>query len=284
MADWENLRYFAAVARSGTFLGAAKALGVEHATVARRVSRLEAELGVRLVDRRGKRLTMTPAGARIAAMAGQITGQVEAIERTATGERAEVSGEVTISAPPAFAAAMLAEPLVQLRHAHPRLRLHVLGETRYASLGQRETDIAIRFGRPTTGALTASKVGTIAFRLYGNPEYIASTAPEDRSFIGYDEELDGALQQVAVRRLAGGADLALRLNTIELQIAMAKAGGGLAMLPDFLASGDPSLAVASDEEVVHREVWLVFHTDLKGSAPVRLVADCLRDHLPRQLR
>jgi DNA-binding transcriptional LysR family regulator len=284
MADWENLRYFAAVARSGTFLGAAKELGVEHATVARRVSRLEAELGVRLVDRRGKRLTMTPAGARIAAMAGQITGQVEAIERAASGERAEVSGDVTISAPPAFAAAMFAEPLVQLRRAHPRLRLRVLGETRYASLGQRETDIAIRFGRPTTGALTASKVGTIAFRLYGNPEYIASTAPEDRSFIGYDEELDGAPQQVAVRRLAEGADLALRLNTVELQIAMAKAGGGLAMLPDFLASGDPSLTPASDDEVVDREVWLVFHTDLKGSAPVRLVADCLRDHLPRKLR
>lgn len=284
MADWENLRYFAAVARSGTFLGAAKELGVEHATVARRVSRLEAELGVRLVDRRGKRLTMTPAGARIAVMAGQITGQVEAIERTASGERAEVSGEVTISAPPAFAAAMLAEPLVQLRRAHPRLRLRVLGETRYASLGQRETDIAIRFGRPTTGALTASKVGTIAFRLYGNPEYIASTTPEHRSFIGYDEELDGALQQVAVRRLAGGAELALRLNTAELQIAMAKARGGLAMLPDFLASGDPSLTPASDEEVVDREVWLVFHTDLKGSAPVRVVADCLRDHLPRRLR
>jgi DNA-binding transcriptional LysR family regulator len=284
MADWENLRYFAAVARSGTFLGAAKELGVEHATVARRVSRLEAELGVRLVDRRGKRLTMTPAGARIAAMAGQITGQVEAIERAATGERAEVSGEVTISAPPAFAAAMLAEPLVHLRRVHPRLRLRVLGETRYASLGQRETDIAIRFGRPTTGALTASNVGTIAFRLYGNPQYLASTAPKDRSFIGYDEELDGAPQQVAVRRLAGGAELALRLNTVELQIAMVKAGGGLAMLPDFLASEHPSLIRASDEEVVDREVWLVFHTDLKGSAPVRLVADCLREHLPRQLR
>lgn len=284
MADWENLRYFAAVARSGTFLGAAKELGVEHATVARRVSRLEAELGVRLVDRRGKRLTMTPAGIRIATMAGQITGQVQAIERAASGERAEVSGEVTISAPPAFAAAMLAEPLVELRRAHPRLRLRVLGETRYASLGQRETDIAIRFGRPTTGNLTASKVGAITFRLYGNPEYLASTAPDDRSFIGYDEELDGALQQMAVRRFAGAAELALRLNTVELQVAMVKAGGGLAMLPDFLAAGNSSLALASDEAAIDREVWLVFHTDLKGSAPVRLVADCLRDHLPRQLR
>ncbi|HEY9213161.1 MAG TPA: LysR family transcriptional regulator [Ancylobacter sp.] len=284
MTDWENLRHFAALARSGTFLGAAKELGVEHATVARRVSRLEKELDVRLVDRRGKRLTMTPAGLRIAGIVGQITGHVEAIERAATGERAEVSGEVTISAPPAFAAALLAEPLVHLRRAHPRLRLQVLGETRYASLGQRETDIAIRFGRPTAGDLTASKVGVIAFRLYGSPEYLASTAPANRSFIGYDKELDGALQQVAVRRLAGGAELALRLNTVELQIAMVKAGGGLAMLPDFLASEDPVLACANDDEAVHREVWLVLHTDMKGSLPVRLVANCLRDHLRRQLR
>jgi DNA-binding transcriptional LysR family regulator len=227
MADWENLRHFAALARSGTFLGASKELGVEHATVARRVSRLEEELGVRLVDRRGKRLAMTPAGIKIAALAGQITGHVEAIERAVTGERAEVSGEVTISAPPAFAATMLAEPLVQLRRAHPKLLLRVLGETKYASLGQRETDIAIRFGRPTSGDLTASKVGAIAFHLYGSPEYLASTGPADRSFIGYDEGLDDAPQQIAVRRLAAGSELALRLNTVELQIAMVKAGGGL---------------------------------------------------------
>jgi DNA-binding transcriptional LysR family regulator len=283
MTDWESLRHFAALAKRGTFLGAAKELGVEHATVSRRVSALEKELGVRLVDRRGRRVALTPAGIKIAVLTGEMMGQAEAIERAATGERAEVSGEVTISAPPAFAAAMLAAPLVQLKREHPRLLLRVLGETRYASLGQREADIAIRYGRPQSGSVTMSKVGTIAFRLYASPEYLASTAPSEWTYIGYDEVLDATSQQVTVRRLAGNSDLVLRLSTVELQLATAKAGGGAAMLPDFLAAGDPALARANENEVVYREVWLVFHTDLKGSAPVRLVASCLRDYLPGRL-
>lgn len=284
MPDWEHLRHFAALASGGTLTAAARRLGVDHATVARRIASLEQELGARLVDRRGKRLTLTPAGEQVAAMAGQMAAQAVAIERAASGERSEVVGEVTISAPPAFAAAMLAEPIVRLRREHPELLIRVLAENRYSSLGQREADIAIRFGRPTAGDFTVAKVGVVVFHLYGRPDYLKATAAPDRSFIGYDEVLDTAPQQVAIRRLAGGTPLALRSSTIELQMALARAGGGVVVLPDFLAAGDPLLVRAADEEIIKREVWLIFHTDLKGSAPVRAVANCLRETLSRELR
>jgi DNA-binding transcriptional LysR family regulator len=284
MPDWEHLRHFAALAEGGTLTAAARRLGVDHATVARRIASLERELGARLVDRRGKRLTLTPAGEQVAAMAGQMAAQAVAIERAVGGEQSEVAGQVTISAPPAFSAAMLAEPLVHLRREHPELLICVLGETRYSSLGQREADIAIRFGRPTAGDLTVVKVGVVTFRLYGSPDYLRTTAAPDRRFIGYDETLEASPQQVAVRRLAGGKPLAFRSSTIELQMALARAGGGVVAAPDYLAARDPLLVRASDDEIVRREVWLIFHTDLKGSAPVRTVADCLRETLSRELR
>ncbi|NYF33483.1 LysR family transcriptional regulator [Sphingopyxis sp. JAI108] len=284
MPDWEHLKHFAALATGGTLTAAARELGVDHATVARRIAALEQELGARLVDRRGRRLTLTLAGEQVAAMAAQMAAQAVAIERTASGERSEVAGQVTVSAPPAFAAAMLADPIVRLRDEHPDLLICILGETHYSSLSQREADIAIRFGRPTAGDITAVKVGVVIFHVYGRADYLVNTAVSDRSFIGYDEALDAAPQQVALRRLAGETPLALRSNTIELQMALARAGGGVVLAPDFLAAPDPQLVRATDDEIIRREVWLTFHTDLKGSAPVRAVANCLREALSRDLR
>jgi DNA-binding transcriptional LysR family regulator len=283
MADWENLKSFAALARSGTLSGAARLLAVEHATVARRIAALEEELGLRLVDRRGRHLLLTSAGKRVADLVGQMDAQAQAIERTATGERTDVAGEVTVSATPVLAATMLAEPIVSLRRSHPDLIIRILGETRYSSLEHREADIAVRFGRPAEGDLTASKVGAVTFHLYGSRAYLETTATADWTFIGYDEGLEGAPQQAAVQRLAGGKPLALRSSTLELQLALVRAGGGVATLPDFIAAGDPVLARARRDKIAQREVWLVFHTDLKRSVPVRTVATGLREFLRQKL-
>ncbi|MGY4572654.1 LysR family transcriptional regulator [Bradyrhizobium pachyrhizi] len=283
MADWENLKSFAALARNGTLSAAARLLAVEHATIARRIAALEQELGLRLVDRRGRQLLLTAAGKRVASLVGPMDAQAQAIERTASGERAEVSGEVTISATPVLAATMLAEPIVDLRRSHPRLTIRVLAETRYSSLNQREADIAVRFSRPIEGDLTASKVGAVTFHLYGSRAYLETTSASDWTFIGYDEVLEGAAQQAALRRVAGDKPLALRSSTLELQVALVRAGGGVAALPDFIAARDPVLARARREKIAQRDVWLVFHTDLKRSAPVRTVATCLREFLREKL-
>jgi DNA-binding transcriptional LysR family regulator len=283
MPDWENLRYFLILARSGTLSGAARQLAVEHATVARRIAALEEELGVRLVDRRGRRLSLTSAGERIAEMAGRMSAQAEAVERAAAGGRVEIAGQVTVSAPPALAAAILPEPIVELRRRYPGLFIRVLAEHHYSSLDHREADIAVRLGRPMDGDLTATKVGVVTFHLYGSREYLDATADADWAFIGYDESLDATPAQAAVRRLAGDHALALRSSTVELQLALVRAGEGVAALPDFIAADDPALSRARPDEISRREVWLVFHADLKSSVPVRTVATGLRECLRRKL-
>jgi len=178
MIDWEDLRGFAALARHGTLSGAARALGVEHATIARRVAALEAGLGLRLVDRRGRKLMLTPEGLRVADSAGRMEAEALAAERIALAARAELSGRVTLSAPPALAAARLAAPLARLVERSPGLVIEVRGEKREALLDRREADIAVRLSRPRGGDLNVVRLGAIGFRFYANPEFVARTPPE----------------------------------------------------------------------------------------------------------
>jgi DNA-binding transcriptional LysR family regulator len=275
--DWETLRHFSAFATHGSLAAAARAIGVEHATVARRIAALEAHLKVKLVDRRGRHLSLTPDGARIATIAKAMETQAEAVERAAAGARAELSGDVTISAPPAFAAARLAGPLAALRHRHPKLKIRLVGESRSAALERREADIAIRLSRPEEGDLTITKLGVMAFRLYATPAYLESTAESDWTFIGYDGPMASAPQHLKLREIAAGRCMAFTANTVELQLAAAKAGAGIAILPDFMAEDDPALmCVHATEPVLRRDIWLAIHSDMKTAAGIRATIEALK--------
>jgi DNA-binding transcriptional LysR family regulator len=276
MTDWENLRHFAALAQAGTLSGAARQLQVEHATVARRIAALEAELKLKLVDRRGRKLLLTVDGERIAALVEHMGRGARAVDRAAEGSRSELAGKVTISAPPTFAAAMLARPLVALRKQHPGITICILGETPRASLDRREADIAIRLSRPAEGDLVIVKLTELTFQLYGSPAYLHQTSPEDWAFIGYEERMDAAPQQSALIGRSAGRSICFRASTLEIQHALVRESGGVAMLPDFMAGNDPALVLAGpNPQPVRRDVWLIFHPDMKGSAVIRAVVDAI---------
>lgn len=276
--NWDDLRHFSALASAGSLSAAARLLGVEHATVARRIASLEEQLAIPLVDRRGRRWTLTPDGERIAAIADRMDSEARAVQRTADGARHELSGTVTISAPPALAVEILTAPLVELQRRHPRLTIRIIGEARTVSLDRGEAHIAIRLSRPEDGELTIAKLGTIDFRLYASPEYLAVTNEENWRFIGYDTPLTGALQQTAIEAFAGGRSFSFHASSLEIQQAAARAGAGIAALPDFMGMSDEGLVpVPPNAPLIHRDIWLAVHLDLRRSAPVRAVSQRLRE-------
>uniref|UniRef100_UPI003BA8C286 LysR family transcriptional regulator n=1 Tax=Stappia sp. TaxID=1870903 RepID=UPI003BA8C286 len=280
--DWDDLRHFSAFATHGSLSRAAQTLGVEHATVSRRIAAMEAHLGVRLVDRRGRRLMLTPDGERIAAMAEGMGRDVAAIERTAAGARAELGGTITVSAPPAFAAARLVAPLAALRQHHPGLGIRLVGESRSAALDKREADIAIRLSRPEQGEFTITRLGTMAFRLYASPAYLAATPDAKWTFIGYDGPMASAPQQVKLREIAAGRPVAFTASTTEIQLAAVRAGAGIAMLPEFVAEDDASLVcVNAKDPAFRREIWLAVHSDMKAAPGIRLAIEALKAGLTR---
>ncbi|TYC49342.1 LysR family transcriptional regulator [Rhodobacterales bacterium] len=275
--NWDDLRHFSALASAGSLSGAARMLGVEHATVARRISSLENHLGVQLVDRRGRRWSLTGEGERIAAIAERMETEAQAVRRAADGARSELSGTVTISAPPALALAFLTQPLVALQARHQALTIRMLSEARTASLDRSEADIAVRLSRPEDGDLMITRLGRLAFRLYANPDYLALTKEAAWRFIGYEGASPRAPQQTAAERFAGSRPFTFFASSLEIQQAAARAGGGVAALPDFMARSDPGLVAAVPEELMSRDIWFVVHNDLRRSAPVRAILEKLRE-------
>ena len=276
MSDWEDIRHFVALAREGTLSAAARMLGVDHATVARRVAALETSTGLKLVDRRARATLLTDDGKRIAAVAAPMEEAAFALSRAAQAAKPGIDGEVTISAPPNFASAVIAPQLVRLRQQHPGIRIKLIGEKRRASLSRREADIALRLLRPVETGLLVRRIGSFGFSLYGAPAYLEKTPPHAFAFIGYDASMADSPQEVWLRTIIGEREVVLRTNDLETQVTAARSGLGIAALPHYLGDGDPRLQRHDvPERPVSRDVWLVVHRDLRQVPPVRAVMEFL---------
>lgn len=282
MPDWEDLRHFVTLAREGSLSAAARVLGVDHATVARRVAALEADTGMKLVDRRARSYVLTHTGRRVADTAAPMEDAAFAVERTALAAKASLRGDITISSPPSLTNALIAPHLLRLRQRHPGIRLTLIGEKRAASLNRREADIAVRLSRPTEPGLIARKVGSFGFSLYGSPQYLKETPPSAFAFIAYDRSMDDSPQQKWLKAIVASREIVLYSSDLENQTAAARVGIGLALLPHFIGDPEPGLrrcTIASN--AVRRDVWLVVHRDMRAAPNVRAVMefldDCLKD-------
>jgi len=283
MSDWEDIRHFVTLAREGTLSAAARTLGVDHATVARRVAALETSTGLKLVDRRPRTTTLTEDGKHIAAVAAPMEEAAFALSRAAQAAKPDIGGEVTISAPPNFASSVIAPQLVRLRRQHPDIRIKLIGEKRRVSLSRREADVALRLLRPIETGLFVRRIGSFGFSLYGAPAYLEKTPPHALAFIGYDASLAESPQEVWLSTIIGGREVVLRTNDLETQVAAARSGLGIAALPHYLADGDPRLQrYVVTQKPVSRDVWLVVHRDLRQVPAVRAVMDFLAGCMRQQ--
>jgi DNA-binding transcriptional LysR family regulator len=278
MSDWEDLRHFVVLAREGTLSAAARLLGVDHATVARRVAALEADTGLKLVDRRARIYQLTDDGRRIAATAIPMEEAAFAVGRAVQAAKPGLRGEVSISSPPSLANALIAPQLFRLRHRHSGIQIKLIGEKRTASLNRREADLALRLSRPSEPGLIARKIGRFGFSLYGAAAYLKQTPRHALAFIAYDDSMDDAPQQKWLKAIAAGNEIVLRTSDLENQAAAARTGVGLAVLPHFLGDPDPLLTrYEITPAPPSREVWLVVHRDLRQAPLVRAVMEFLTD-------
>lgn len=277
--DWEDLRHFTALVQEGSLSAAARRLGVEHATVGRRVAALEAASGVKLVDRRSGRYRLTPAGGRLAGIAERMAAEALAAERAMRSLRGPVETEISVSAPPAIASRIIAPRLTELAQAYPHLRVLLASDAREVSLVRGEADLAVRLSRPAGARLVARRIGSVTYRPYAACGYMQGRDNADVVFLGLDESLAGAPHERWMRRLAGDRRIGLRTNDLAVQCAAASAGLGVAVLPDFLAvnAGLVPVNLADRDDLaggpVTRDIWLVWHEDLRNSADLHTVAE-----------
>lgn len=281
--DWEDVRYFVALARHRSLSAAARALRVNHATVSRRVARLEALLARPLFDRHTDGYTLTLDGKAVLDEASTMDNAASSISRR-RDENTGLSGLVRLTAGRSLAEGFLIERLDGLHRRHPAIDVEVIGDVRLLSLARREADLALRFGKPKSSELAARRVGTIFFGLYVaaalryEPD-VAARLP----LIGFDKEGDSIAEAEWLSRYFPGRRFSFRGNSQIAQAGAARAGFGVALLPRYLVADDPRLAeVACDKPLLEREVWLLVRPDLTRVPRVRAVADYIFELFRRE--
>ncbi len=279
--DWSDLRFFLAVARAGKLTLAARHLGVEHSTVGRRIATLEAMLGAKLFDRQPGGYVLTPHGDRLLASAEAMETLASTAQQEIGGADFGVSGTVRIGAPDGFGTYFLAPRMGQLAAQHSGLEIQFLAMPRIFNMTKREADIAISLSRPKQGRLHARKLTDYRLRLYASRDYLKTHGPIDNraallrhTFISYVDELLYAPELDYTPQVAKDLRPRLKSSSLVGQFMAVRAGGGIAVLPCFMAHADPDLAcILPDEVVLTRTFWLITHADTRALARVRVAAD-----------
>lgn len=278
--DWNDLRYFLAVTAAGTLSAAARALGVEHTTVSRRIEALERVLAVRLFDRFARGWALTEAGKALLPQAQRVENEIHGLLRQATGANTGL-GTVRISAPPAIAAHWIAPGLPQMRAKLEGVDIELGAEPAQVDLSRREADIAIRFKRPQSPDLAVRQIAIVQYYLCATPEYLASKMASEWEFIGYDESLADTPQQQWLMAFTAGRRIILSSNDLSVIASATRAGAGIAALPNYLATG---LIIPGCDCPVQRKLWMVIHDDVRKSPSVRRAADAIAELLNRPVR
>ena len=279
--NWDDLRFFLALARTGRLSKAGKLLGVEHVTVGRRIAALEASLGVALFYRTAAGWLLTPEGQ-------PLVGHAEAAEQAMSGvqqhvRRKDVVGKVRVALIDVYASHWLAPKLPLLRKEHPGLQVELVTSLEQADLSRGEAELAIRHPRPRQRELSAVRIGTGAVALFAT-RAIAAQCSAQRDpvrakgipLLMYPSHMHFLQSAAWFRKLAERADVRLTTNNIHTLLAAAVAGHGAALLPRFVAAGEPSLVDLAGRDASRHEMWLVSHPEFRRDPRVAAMAAFLK--------
>jgi DNA-binding transcriptional LysR family regulator len=284
---WDDLRVFLAVARQTRLLNAGRKLGLDPATVGRRVTALEEALGAKLFDRSPQGYALTEAGLTLVAHAQAMETQASAAAEEVGGHSERLSGTVRIGAPDGVSNYLLIEACDALSRDNPELQVQAVALPRMFSLSKREADLAITVSPPSAGRLTVRKIADYQLRLYVRADVLAGLGPvrsiEDLRVlrgIGYISDMifDKELDYYAL--LGRSSDPALTSNSLIMQLRWCLRGSGICILPDFVAREHAELAPVLEDDIrLTRAFYLVRHQDDARVARINRMAEVIVERM-----
>jgi DNA-binding transcriptional LysR family regulator len=267
--NWDDLRAFLAVVESGGLVAAARRLGVNHATVQRRVGRLEAALGVRLFDRSPTGYVLTPAGEDLLGGSRDLEDRMVLLEARIAGRDLQLTGTVRLTTVDSIAETVLPRYLRSFREDYPALTVEVVVENRVLNLTRREADIALRPGPDPRGTMVGRR-----FRGMGFAVYAADDGAD--AWIAGDDSLQHLAAMQWLASSLGDRPVAVRCNSFSAMAAAAASGLGAAVLPRLLGDFRPEIVrgtVLPDTTSV--DLWLLSHPEVRRISRVRVLLDHL---------
>ncbi|WP_144576172.1 LysR family transcriptional regulator [Agrobacterium sp. DE0009] len=282
--NWDDVRLFLSVARSGQFLSAARKLGINHATLSRRISALEAAIGTQLFLRSTNGCELTEEGQRLLVAAERMETEMLGAQANLGRVDAAVAGTVRIGAPDGLGVSFLAPRLGRLTARYPELKIQLVPVPRSFSLSQREADIAITIERPEQGRLMFSKLTDYSLGLYGSADYLAEYGtPDDvealkrHRRIGYVEDLIFSPSLNFTGEIMRDWDAAFEISSATGQTEAVRSGAGIGILHNYIAGQYPELRRILPEISINRSYWTAYHESARQLVRVRTVVDFLQE-------
>ena len=289
MFDWNDLRYFLAVAREGSTLAAAKALGVSQPTVQRRLSALEEGIKRKLVEHHPTGYRLTELGKTLFPYAEDVERSVTGFQRQLISGGQDLSGTLRVTCPEGMASRLLAPLIEAFRTKYPELRVDLIMTDRRLDLAKGEAEVAVRMHQPGDDSLIARKIADTPWSIYASRSYIKRHGRPQRQ-----EDLDnhaviefgGEIAQIGasgwLRTTAPRATVAARGNSMLGVLAAVKSGAGLAPLPMLLGGGEEDLEpLLAPIPEIGSKIYIVMHSDLRRTARVRAFCDFVAAEIGR---
>jgi molybdate transport repressor ModE-like protein len=284
--EWDDLRYFLAVADTGSFNQAAAKLGVSYSTVTRRVSSLEERLGVRLFDRNRGGHDLTAAAEEMADVARKVEGEIQSLGRHLFGRDQRLSGRLRIATAEMLALTYM-QDLAAFRLEYPDIEIDLVSTAEQADLSAREADIALRMGNSPAENLVGRRLGVLPVALYASEGYLsrhpADVDPSKHTWVSWDLGFTQMPTHAWMRKHAPNAKVALRVNSGTTLLAAVKAGLGVSHL--FCSMGDAQedlRQIQPPDPELETALWILTHDDLRTTARVRAFLDFMAKRIRRR--
>lgn len=285
--SWDHLRVFIEIARLGQMLAVARKLGLDDATVSRRLSSLEKDLGSTLFLRGPSGCVLTEAGEQLLVIAERIEAEMLRIPTLLGGQDGSVNGVVRVGATDAFGTYFLAPELATMALENPALRLQILPLAQVFSLSKREVDIAVTLSRPTDPRMLCQRLIDYRLRLYVASGPRNGKAPERMTVKDLRSEVlvtnvDALIDPVNdFKELTPLFASRYECGHLSAQVETVRSGIGVGIFPLYVGSRFPDLRGVVPSIYVDRRYWLVSHADLKGVGRVTAVRNAILDRTKR---
>lgn len=273
MQDWDDIRYFLAVTRAPSLRLAALSLGISRSTILRRITALEAGMGVRLFDRRATGYLTTQAGEELMETACEMERLALDAGRRLLGQDSKLSGSIKVALSAALIAGPLVDELSKFVKLHPDIRLELLTSYGMANLFRREADVAIRISNDPPDELVGRRVLTVARSCFAASNCIQNgRLNADQKWIGWSTGSDAAhwYEEAEYPNIEMGAIIDDPFATLEA----VRAGMGVAILPCFMGDQVEGVCrIPPGKLLLKQDMWILTHRDLRKTARIRVFTD-----------
>lgn len=282
--NWDNARFFLAVARAGTLRGAAAQLDVDQATVGRRIAALEDALSARLFLRTPTLYVLTTAGEALLEPAAAMEQASLQIERRVMGLDDQLCGTIRVATTDSLGKRFVIPAIARLRRKHPGIDAVCVTSTDIANLTRREADLAIRTLRPEAPDLIVRRLGHLETGIYASHRYLqargepaAGDAFEGHDLVMYQQPVVPTMWDALCGEPTSRGRVMFQTSSTMMLVEATIAGLGVAELPCFRADTEPELSRIMPQRCNHFAVWLVVHADLYKTARIQAMIEAVVD-------